>query len=42
MFKEFCKVKDLDLKYRLLGVTDFKEFISIIYPKNDYLINLIK
>ena len=27
------KVKDLDLKYRLLSVTDFKEFISIIYHK---------
>ena len=27
------KVTDLDLKYRLLSVTDFKEFISIIYHK---------
>lgn len=33
MLKEFCKLKDLDLKYRLLDVTDFTEFISIIYPK---------
>lgn len=37
--KQFCKVKDLDLKYRLLDVTDFKEFISIMYKLNEnYLI----
>ena len=31
MIKQFRKIKDLDVKYRLLDVTDFKEFISIIY-----------
>ena len=33
MVKQFCVVKDLDLKYRLLDVTDFKEFIGIIYKR---------
>lgn len=31
MIKQFRKIKDLDVKYRLLDATDFKEFISIIY-----------
>ena len=33
MVKQFRKIKDLDLKYSLLDVVDFKEFINTIYPK---------
>ena len=33
MVKQFRKIKDLDLKYSLLAVVDFKEFINTIYPQ---------
>ena len=33
MVKKFRKIEDLDLKYSLLDVIDFEEFINTIYPK---------
>lgn len=33
MVKQFRKIKDLDLKYSLLDVVYFKEFINTIYQK---------
>ena len=33
MVKQFREIKDLGLKYSLLDVVDFKEFINTIYPK---------
>ena len=29
MLKKYYKIKDLDIKYLLMNVTDFKEFIRI-------------
>lgn len=39
MIKQFRKIQDLDVKYRLLDATDFKEFISIIYLRTILEIN---